>query len=82
MAGQSSIALPSELALLGAPGCRLLISVERSLAIRTDIAGVGSIVLPRPPSDMKLFAQAILFDRNFNAAGIILSGAVELSAPR
>jgi hypothetical protein len=72
--GPGGMPLPLDLAPFGAPGCRLLTSVELSFFLITDPAGNGGVSfgLPNNPvyADLPLFFQAVMLDGVSNPLGL------------
>lgn len=86
LAGASSaswvgVPLPWNLGPIGAPGCRLLVSIESILGTVTDPMGRGLLPLgiPNAPAlqGLSVHFQWLLVDSPANPAGLITSGGLE-----
>ena len=73
----SGLTLPFDLALVGAPGCRLLVSAEVQVALSAGAgAGDWSVPIPASPSAIgaQFFQQVMVFD-SVNPFGAVFSDA-------
>jgi hypothetical protein len=73
----AGVPLPLDLGWLGAPGCRLLVSVDHAQPEATDAGGSASVVYDLPNSIYLLggrfYNQYLVFDPPANAMGFALS---------
>jgi hypothetical protein len=71
------IPLPFDLAAVGAPGCKLLVSLQILLTTPTDQNGLAKVTLPLPNDKSligaKLFQQWAVVDPSANALGLAWS---------
>jgi len=76
-ANWAGLALPLDLAWLGAPGCRLLVSIDHAQAVATDASGSGSLNYDLPDNIYLLggrfYNQYLVLDPPANTLGLALS---------